>query len=128
MRLDVTAHGLKIVAENVQDVGYLKHLGYMNPDPDLLLKVTVMRTSESFGEGALIEIEWEDARCDHKAAGEVIQHISGPINPPYQTKSYGDECCDKKMDGSKADYSDIGYNISSTSLDYPEEKKSRKKH
>lgn len=129
MKLEITPYGLRIVTETVQDVGYLKHLGYMDPDPDLYLKIAVVKSwdpRKENPEGAHIDIKWEDALCGSESGGsgveyECVQYLEGAINTKFGAKRY---CNDKADDGSgdcmESD-SDIGYKISSTSSDYPKE-------
>jgi hypothetical protein len=88
MRLQIEAHKMVIITESVQDVSYLKHLGYLNSDSDIYLKISVFQTFEGFEErkeGAEIELKWEHkdaASCDNMDSSkkyQCVQHIEGGI-------------------------------------------------
>lgn len=100
MRLIIKPDGMRIITETVQDVAYLKQIGYLSENPEVYMKVTVSKTKpvvlSRFGveventdapkEGAEIDICWEDINCGREWGSEradetreeLVQHLEGP--------------------------------------------------
>ena len=82
----VNPHEMKIVTETVQDVAYLKHMGYYDDNQDIHLKVNVSRLWNTLTdeEGVQIELKWEHQNCascggkDDYIELEYVQSVSGP--------------------------------------------------
>jgi len=99
MKLELGEYGFSIVTESIQDVAYLKSLGYQSDDKDVVLKVVVR---ENYGiclpnghtgkTSAEIELRWEDKDSHSQGASEdswVVAYAEGeqrrakPEKPGY---------------------------------------------
>jgi hypothetical protein len=83
MKLDIGTHEMTVTTETIQDVAYLKHMGYSNPDANIHLKVGVHRQFKD-GEVVHITLRWEGQDYDSKQNdnGEFVQFVSGPMQQP----------------------------------------------
>lgn len=98
MRLEITDYGLSIVTETVQDVAYLKGLGYQSDNKDIVLKV---RVSELWGDcmpkghtgskAVQLNFDWEDKNMHSECCGgdqRLITYAEGEQRPPRSDKVF----------------------------------------
>lgn len=86
MKLVIEPNGMKIVTESIQDVAYLKNMGYLEPDPNMHLKVCVHKsfnTDHPGTEGVEISVKWEDKLTGSEGSEdpegfEYVQSLEGP--------------------------------------------------
>jgi hypothetical protein len=88
MKLDIDTHEMTVTTESIQDVAYLKHMGYGDTNPDIHLKVSVRRKFQD-GEIVSITLKWEDKQWDGcKGDGsEFVQFVSGPMENDVKTNA-----------------------------------------
>ena len=66
MKLELKPEGMIIKTENIQDVYYLKQIGFNGDNPDIFMKVLASQICDLDGkESEEIEICWEDKNSEH---------------------------------------------------------------